>query len=71
MLKCLCLALHAKELWESGLIYLFAKEAGGKTPRGFESLRLRKKKQVYRHLPKAIPYPSHLKFQESFLSPRV
>lgn len=30
------------EPWESGLIYLFAKEAGGKTPRGFESLRLRK-----------------------------
>ncbi len=29
------------EPWESGLIYLFAKEAGGKTPRGFESLRLR------------------------------
>ncbi len=43
MLKWLCLAVHTKELWESGLIYLFAKEAGGKTPRGFESLRLRQK----------------------------
>ncbi len=29
------------ELWESGLIYIFAKDAGVKPPREFESRQLR------------------------------
>ena len=40
--ECVKVVKFEKEPWESGLIYIFAKDAGAKPPRGFESLRLRK-----------------------------